>query len=267
MSSIDGIKIIKKNNYAICTVEIFSNELKQIIRTQLSQVCHGLSDSESSRVSYNYKSTLKEFITRYNTKTPELKIGMLGELLTHILFLNYFDKFDTVSPYFNLEERNIKKGFDLVLFNTDNNEIWITEVKSGQLHKDKNSTETTHDLLGTGKRDLKKRLNENNLTLWKNAITGVKTTLENYIDKKDVVKSILEDIQDTTTEEEATSSDKNIILVSLLFDKLDESIDAIRVSEFYLKLRKENIFNKEIIFSVHKETFKKIEDFLIVESL
>ena len=60
---------------------------------------------------------------------------MVGELLVHTIFSNYFQDYQSLSPFFNLEENNIKKGFDLVLLK--NNEIWINEVKAGNIHQNK----------------------------------------------------------------------------------------------------------------------------------
>src|SRR5665648_627876 len=174
---IPGIRFLKKDKYAICHIDDFSDPLKNIIRNQLSSVCHGPLKSSSQRKAYNYKNTLKEFIKRYETKAPETKIGMIGEFITHILVLQFFSEFKTVSPYFNFEERSIKKGFDIVLFSIENNLLWITEVKSRELHKDKSSKETNMDLLGTAKRDLKKRLNENETILWENAINAASIAL------------------------------------------------------------------------------------------
>ncbi len=259
---IKGIFSDKNDKSIIFLIQDFSDELKERIRNQLSEICHGLSDGKSTRIAYNYQNTLKEFFKRYSEKTLNQKKGMIGELLSHILFLAYFENFDTVSPYFNSEERNVKKGFDLILYNIKDSEIWITEVKSGHLHKDKNANETTKDLLGTAKRDLNIRLNENNLALWKNAIVGAKNSLDNYTDKKELVKDILEEIQDTVANENTISNDKNVILVSNLFHSLTDSIQINTAKDFSETLSSENIFNNHIIVSIQKETVEKIESFL-----
>ncbi len=56
---------------------------------------------------------------------------MLGELLSHVIILKLFPNFEVVSPFFNMEEKSIRKGFDLLLYEASTNNIWITEVKSG----------------------------------------------------------------------------------------------------------------------------------------
>jgi hypothetical protein len=259
---INGILHQKELKTSVFIIELFSEELKQKIRTQLSIICHGTSDGESSRISYNYVNTLKEFFERYKHKTSLQKKGMIGELLSHILVLSYFEDFDTVSPYFNSEERNVKKGFDVVLHNSNDSEIWITEVKSGHIHKDKNANETTNDLLGTAKRDLNTRLNENNLAIWKNAIVGAKNSLDNYSDKKKLVKDILESIQDSVALENAVSVDKNVMLVSNLFHTLTDKVTLSTADNFLKSLEKEKIFNDHMIVCIQKETVDKIESFL-----
>ena len=47
--------------------------------------------------------------------------GMLGELLAHILINNYIEKLKVFSPYFNKEEANIRKGFDVLYIDTIDN--------------------------------------------------------------------------------------------------------------------------------------------------
>lgn len=259
---IDGIDYESSNNISKFLIQNFSDELKEKIRNQLSSICHGLSDGESKRVAYNYQNTLKEFFKRYKDKTDNQQKGMIGELLSHVLFFTYFEKFDTVSPFFNNEERSVKKGFDIVLYNTEDSEIWITEVKSGHLHKDKNANETTKDLLGTAKRDLNTRLNDNNQALWINAITGAKKSLENYSDKKQLVKNILEDIQDEVVTEQTVSLDKNVVLISNLFHHLTDSIKINTAEIFSSTLSTENIFKNHLIVCIQKETLEKVVTFL-----
>lgn len=255
---IEGIKFEQNENSNLFIIENFSKELKEKIQNQLSTICHGMSDGESKRAAYNYQNTLKEFFKRYKDKTENQQKGMIGELLAHVLFLSYFENFDTVSPFFNTEERNVKKGFDLVLYNTEDSEVWITEVKSGHLHKDKNANETTNDLLATAKRDLNTRLNENNQALWINAITGAKKSLDTYSDKKQLVQTILEDIQDEIVNDQAISLDKNVVLVSTLFNDMTDTIKISTAESFSSNLITEGIFNKHLIVCIQKTTLERV---------
>ena len=57
-------------------------------------------------------------------------MGMVGELLTHLFLANSDRGFTSVNRFFNLEERSIKKGFDLVLRRDRDGELMFVEVKS-----------------------------------------------------------------------------------------------------------------------------------------
>lgn len=266
MTLVKGIRFQRKQEFAICHIDDLSDDMKAVLRKQLSTVCYGPSKASSTRKTYNYKSTLKEFLQRYDSKSPDTKMGMIGELLTHILIFQFFSEFNAVSPYFNLEERSIKKGFDVVLYSRGNNELWITEVKSGGLHRNKNASETIIDLLGTAKRDLQKRLNENEITFWENAINGATIALENKNDMKDAVIEILGYISDEVVEERALSADKNVILVGSLFSHLSDEIKEQEVRKFSGKIKTEKVFRNVIVFSFQKETYQKVVNFLREEA-
>ena len=262
----DGLTIIKNENYSLIIIDDLTIKLTQLIRKNLSSICHGHAKSKTSRLAYTYKNTLNEFLERYNKKTKDTKKGMIGELLSHVLIHEYFPIWDTVSPYFNLEEKSIKKGFDLVLYSLEDNELWITEVKSGELHKDKDANATTEDLLYTAKYDLNGRLNEKNNTFWENAINGASIALDGYNDVKDAVIDILGKISDSTILNQQKSTERNVILISNLFNDLKDSVQETTPAYCYQKYSKENIFKKIFIISIQKETYTKIVDFLVSES-
>lgn len=162
---IDGIVLARTKEYAICHIEYFSNELKNVIREHLAAICHGSAKTSTGRIMYSYKATIKEFLNRYEKKPPKTQKGLIGELLTHIIISEFFPEYDVISPYFNLEERSIKKGFDIVLISKEEHDLFIIEVKSGEKHKGKSSDETINDLIGTAKNDLLGRLNDENCRL------------------------------------------------------------------------------------------------------
>lgn len=266
---IDGVSFIdeRKKLFSICTIHFLSDEFKQIIREQLTLICYGYSKANTGRKSYQYENTLKEFFKRYSEKPKKIKIGMMGELLTHILLLKYFDKLEIVSPFFNTEERSIKKGFDLILYSNLSNELWITEVKSGELYIAKNANQMTSIFLNKAKKDLYKRLNENESSLWENAINGAKIVLDSNHDKKVIIENILMNIEDEITENKATSLDKNVIFVSSLFNPLTTTIDISHVEDFKKRLKRKRQFKKEFILSIQKGTFLEIEKFLKSECI
>lgn len=262
MRSIEGIKFEKEDEYAICHILNFSDELKKLIRNQLSFICYGAANASSTRKIYNYNNTLKEFIKRYDQKADKTQKGMIGELIVHILINEFFIEYETISPFFNIEERSIKKGFDVVLTNKTNHMMWITEVKSGELHKGKDANETTVDLLNTAKVDLHDRLNGENQSLWLNAINGAKIALENKNDFKDVVIEILEGYGDDSVDNKIDSRNMNVFLSSVVFSDLSNTIDRSRVKKKYDSIINEKKFNGTVILSVQKETYNKIYNFL-----
>lgn len=174
-NDIEGVDFSANDKYAICHIHSLSDELKGLIRSNLSTICHGSHIADYlNQPLYNYQATIASFIERYEKKTENTQKGMIGEFLSHILITNLFDDYDIASAFFNLEEKSIKKGFDLLLYNTSDDSVWITEVKSGNLHKEKNHDQTTKSLLNDAKADLMKRLNEQEKQYWHNAINHVR---------------------------------------------------------------------------------------------
>lgn len=263
MKSLSGVQCFKENEYAVFYINEITDDIKSALREELSFICYGKSSSESSYKRYSYKNTLKEFIKRYEGKSPKTQKGMIGELLTHLLFKYYFsDKFDVASPFFNKEERSIKKGFDIVIFEKEANLIYLTEVKSGELHSKKNENETTADLLGTAKRDLISRLNDSeNESLWLNAINDAKLVFEQYTDLKDAIVKILDE-----TVEDIESSKANVILTSVLFSSLHNKIDQSSIRTKQAEFASANNFNKVILLALQKNTYIKVYNFLKEES-
>jgi len=268
MKTLDGISFTKKAEYALCHISNLTDTIKALLREQLSFICYGKSASESGLDIYNYKNTLIEFLVRYENKSPDTQKGMIGELLSHIIINEYFDEYNVVSPFFNKEERSIKKGFDVVLSAKSDYSIWITEVKSGELHDGKDSNQTTYDLLGTAKRDLIKRLNEEeNRSLWLNAINDAKLAFENNRDLKDAVVSILAGYgaKEGTTES-VQGADINVFLVSALFAPLATPTTDAKLQTKSNEFQSENNFKKLFILSVQKGTYNKVYQFFKEES-
>ncbi|MEG1647733.1 MAG: DUF1837 domain-containing protein [Bacilli bacterium] len=254
------MKIYKGENYLLCHVNNFSDDFKERIQDKLSFICHGKSDAASLRSIFNYKSTLSEFLKRYEERSDERQKGMMGELLTHIIINDCFPGYDVASAFFNLEEKNVKKGFDIVIYSSDADNIIITEVKSGNLHKFKNSTRTFYDLINTAKRDLNRRLNNpDNRSLWINAINHAKKVYDSQIDLKDVIMDILDK---KSEEKDQTSQSKDVILVGVLFNTLSDAIGEKSISVKATKLNNENLFNSVFCMAIQEETYQKIYDFL-----
>lgn len=180
MNLISGVLKEDYSDYVLYFVESLSDELKQEIRSRLSAVCHGVDQAQSAAKIYSYKETAKEFVKRYKSDknaSEKRKKGMIGELLVHII-LEIEGRFTTASPFFNMEERSFKKGYDVALFEEKTNELWIAEVKSGEIQKNqKDASAAATGLINTAKNDLKVRLNDYNTSLWLNALNAAKVTM------------------------------------------------------------------------------------------
>ena len=264
---IDGVFFEKHDEYAICHVESLSDEMKTLIRDNLTSICHGAARAETFAGAplYGYNATLRSFRDRYKKKPSNTKIGMIGELLSHILITKIFEDFEVASAFFNLEEKSIKKGFDLILFNPEDQTAWITEVKSGSLHKGKNHDQTTSDLLKTARADLVKRLNESKTTYWYNAINHVQCTVKNNKDYKRTLELILVGEGSFAEEGRAASNDNCVVLVASLFGPLTTKISTTPAKVFIQDLNSKNLFYDSIAFCIQKNTYEKIADFLFSE--
>jgi len=259
---ISGITINNdsKNGVYICYIEDFSDELKTKIRKMLSSIWHGAVDSQE-RQQFNYKNTLKRFLERYNPKTPDTKKGMIGELLSHLLIPQYIE-LNAISIMKNKEENSIRKGFDIV-YSNKNNSIWYCEVKSGG---DTNNTEDINvknkQLLNNAKTDIQNHSLGNRATLWDSVLIDVNSTVFAN-DKKIDIKNLLDEHH---PDSEDRNMDRNVVLSSVLYKSLDTKISQDDLKSYKTNIDDENIFVGLIVFSIQKETYTKIENFLTQES-
>lgn len=260
---IDGVKFIKTKEYAYCNIEYFSDELKSIIRAHLAEICHGTGKASTGRIMYSYEMTIKEFLNRYEKKTTKIKKGLIGELLTHIIISEMFPEYRVISPYFNLEERSIKKGFDIVLASKKANyELFVTEVKAGEVHKGKTSDETMNDLIGLAKNDLLSRLSDENTSLWHNAINGAQSALDRNDDYKNAIIEVLEDMGDKSVVGQVNNKDINVFLTGVLFANFSDRASETNTKRKLNAIAKEGKFQSVFGLSIQKETFVKVYNFL-----
>jgi len=263
---IDGVFVEKQNDFAICHIHNLSSEVEALIRKNLTAICHGsrVHNYGGARL-FSYKATLESFLERYEKKAPDTKMGMIGEFLSHILLPKIFDEFDVASAFFNLEEKSIKKGFDLILYKPQDQSAWITEVKSGNLHKGKDHDQTTKDLLGTAKADLVKRLNESETMYWYNAVNSVQCSLDENRDYKKTLEEILLDEGGAADQGKALSSDNCVVLVASLFEPLTNTITTTPATTTLKKINDDGHFLETIVFCIQKATYTKVVEFLTSE--
>lgn len=261
---INGISISHDNFATVCRIDDFSDELKIEIRKRLSAICHGPDAVKEKRVFSSYKHTLKEFNKRYRSKTERIKKGMIGELLTHILLLKTYPNFEPANPFFNMEEGSIKKGFDLVVFDNRLNQMWISEVKSGSAGVN-NADGFNKGLLNAAKKDLETRLGENETNLWHNAINGAKIALSRG-KVKDQINQILEECYQEAADGKQDGFSKNVILISVTYKSTDDPITVNEVKKKGEKIIDEVLFRNVIVFSIQKETYQRVAEFLESET-
>lgn len=87
----------------------------------------------------------------------------------------------------------------------------------------------------------------------------VNSTIFNSHKKIDIKKLLDEDHPDT----ENRNLDRNVILTSVLYKNLDVKICPNNLKNYKLGTDTENIFVGLVVFSIQKETYLRIEDFLI----
>ena len=189
---------------------------------------------------------------------------MIGELLTHILLFKAHPHYEPANPFFNMEEASIKKGFDIVIYDSKFNQMWISEVKSGNAGVNK-ADSFNKGLLNTAKNDLKTRLSENETNLWHNAINGAKIALISG-KVKDRINQILEECYQEAADEEQDGSSKNVVLISVTYKKSDDPITIEEVKKKGQTIIDESIFNDLIVFSIQKETYQRVAEFLSDEA-
>lgn len=262
MKELNGIVCKKNQKYCLIYINEFTEDIKAALRNWLAIICHGEDYVKSGRQMYSYESTIKEFLKRYKEKSSEIQIGMIGELLIHLILTHYFDEFKVVTPYFNMEERSIKKGYDVVLTEKNVPSIWLIEVKSGELHKDKDVNQTMNDLLNIAKSDLKKRLNEENVSLWHEAINGAKIAFDSCDSMKDAVLNVLMDWGDEAYLGNNTSKNKNVIISGVVFAYLDDLLKEDVVKNKQHMMGKGDLFEKTYVIAMQKGTCEKVYQFL-----
>lgn len=267
------IRGITKEKYENCTlyyINELTDEIKNKLRDFLNIICYGEEDTASGANAYSYKNTLKEFILRcasqIDTRSSSKVKGLMGELLIHLL-LRIEDDFHIASACFNLEERSFKKGFDIILFDSNNNKFWISEIKSGEKKaRDSSVSLTIKDLLKKANNDLVKRLNDNNRMLWDNAIHAARNAMSSEKDEKKAVISILTKYLDQVVEEKGTSLDHNVILCGNLFHSLSDKITIDDILEKYRSICEQNNYKEVFIIATQKNTYQSIYEFLKKEA-
>ena len=253
---ISGIneRFVNKNIH-ILEVTSFTKELKERIESEFRVICHGEYALISNSVHFSIEESLEEFLNYRLPNGQNQKIGAIGEFLLNLLIREYTD-LEIISPFFNMEERNVKKGFDIIAHDT-NEDVWVIESKAGVPNAQQNASNKIRERLNTAQRDLNSRLNMKNSQLWLNAIKSVRSSVKSSDEKQNVI-NLLEKASNTHA-----SNDKNVVFAGIVFSSLKISqISSNDVEDIYNNFLGKNIYNQIKIIAIQKETYKKIIIFL-----
>lgn len=258
---LEGIQLEKSETGSLCfTIQDISNDLKDVIRERLSTICHGAAKASRKSVLYSYKMTLRAFFEKFDTKSADTQKGMIGELLTHVLFLHYEDGFRAASPFFNMEEDSIKKGFDLVLHHHATSEIWFVEVKTGDCG-DETSINKLGNLLSLAKNGLKTALNSERNTLWQNAVNGANLVIHNS-GLKSQIEGLLESYNEKAVAGESVSADYNAVLVAVCFSGAQPFASGTDFEARHTTQKNMNEFRDLMSIALQKDAIQSLIEFL-----
>lgn len=251
---LDGVTIDDYNDYKIIEIRDLSNELKEKIKNELTVICHGEYALSSALKYYTFEGTIAELVNYRLPTEKDKRVGAIGELILNVIIRSTGD-FEVISPFFNLEERNVKKGFDILAVDL-NKEIWIIESKAGELGTMTDVTSKILERINTANRDLVNRLNNDNAQLWLNAVNSVRSSIDHTDEKKTVI-NILENLGNTNV-----SDDKNVLLGGTVFCSFNTGIELQRFKSLYQRIKTQSKFSKLQIIAIQKRTFEAVVDFL-----
>mgnify|MGYP000897357893 CR=1 FL=1 len=224
------------------------------LKDKIKEICHGEYALVSGLNYHSFNETVKELVNHRIPSNINRKVGVIGELLLNVLIREFTD-IKIVSPFFNLEERNVKKG-DIIAVDP-NKDLWIIESKAGELGKLKTSTEKVRERINTAKRDLDTRLNMHNSQLWLNAVNSVRSALDDTSEKNTIVNIL------NKNSNSCLSNDKNVILGGTVFCIFNSTIDSIELRKLYNSILSSNKFSKLKLIAIQKQTYQAIIDFLV----
>ena len=250
----NGVVERKIKDSIILEIHNLSDELKYKIKEQLVEICYGEYALVSNFNYHSFDETVRELVNHRIPSNINRKVGVIGELLLNVLIREFTD-FKIVSPFFNLEERNVKKGFDIIAVDS-NKELWIIESKAGELGNLKTSTEKACERINAAKRDLDTRLNMHNSQLWLNAVNSIRSALDDTSEKNTIVNIL------NKNSNSCLSNDKNVILGGTVFCIFDSAIDSTELGKLYDSILSSNKFSKLKLIAIQKQTYQAIIDYL-----
>jgi hypothetical protein len=239
-------------------IDTLSDDLKDSIRTRLSEICYGSVIARTPSRQSDYKFTIAAFFERYDNKTSRQKKGIIGELLTHALVREYLESLQPASILFNKEERSMRKGFDLVFFESLDETVWYCEVKSGGLlRRNEAPTARTLNLLSAACADLTDKLENGPQSVWDSVVFDSNLTIDEAV--RPLLRRILDDDAPSVRDNDFSAA---AILVSVVYASPAIEVVYDDVVGYHVETSGEEIFDNLIVISVQKETISRVEEFL-----
>lgn len=260
MVVIPGVKVEQQKRSIHCSINDFSDELKQLIRDQLASVWNGFAEVENLPEIHSYKRTLNSFLDRYRSKAETTKKGMIGELLAHVLIGQIVSEFTSLSVLKNKEERSIKKGFDIIYFEDITTKLWYSEVKAGR-GKSGTPSEYNTILLERSHTSISDMFLERRASLWESALIDVNLTIKNSKGKIQLSKLLDQDSPVHNKDEK-----KNVMLISVLYRCPTDPVEMESIIEFFDRIKSQNCYLDIILFSIQKKMFELVANFLEIEA-
>lgn len=256
--SIEAVEVSKSGKVRLCRITDLSDEFKEYIKDELANISFGQAEVNTLPKYYDLKNTLTTFFDRYDTKSPEIQIGMIGELISHLLIPKIDNELTSLSIFLNKEERSIKKGFDIVYGDLDKKILWYSEVKSGEKSAGFTSDDANIKLINRSYNDIKEKLTGTRVSLWQAAIFDLAHVFEeaNALTAKKLLS------EDSPILRRPNLNDKQVILVSVLFEDVGYPVNIEVICSHLALLVDKNEFRDIIIFSFQKSTLEKIVSFL-----
>ena len=248
--------IIKKQRGRNIIIEIhyLSDELQQKINSELTTICHGEYALTSESIHHSFERTIRELVQHRLPEAQNKRIGAIGELLLNVI-IRSFTSLRIISPFFNLEERNVKKGFDIIAIDEENR-LWLVESKAGKVNPEDTATQKLCERIKTAKNDLYTRLNQGSSQLWLNAINSVRGSLDDTSEKKTIENIIAQ------SGNSDNSNDKNVILGGVIFCLFNSQIDSEKLDHLYQSIARSNDFEDLQIIAIQQPTYEAIYNFL-----
>ncbi|WP_425081527.1 hypothetical protein [Ruegeria arenilitoris] len=258
-SGLKDVKIWSKDEVTLVCVENFDDEMKELLKKRLAEICWGPTANGSSLVAESYKETMRSLWARVKKKPAKTKIGMVGELLTHLFLAEPGRGFVSVNCMFNLEEASIKKGFDLVLKAEHSTELFLVEVKSSAVQSTKASAKL-FKLLKVSDKDIAGKLNNPADNLWSNALSHCSSALRKT-DLRDRIEEILGQYRDESLAL-PTSDTRNVILSGVSFNGAKGFCDPVELCALATSYTKWGNYKSLTLFVLEKDTYEGVLSFI-----